>query len=226
MVTSTVSLPRDAANVAVLLDSPEIDALIARLEATRWTGRPGYPIRAMVGLALVKSLYTLPTWTRAVALVRDHAALRAVLGAVPSVDAAYRFAAKLRKHDAILTACISAVLASLHEAKPEMGQTIAIDGSDLPAYGNGQRYVKRGGELRKRFADPDASWGHRSSISTRSGGGYYGYKVHAAVCTTTGLPLAWQVETAKDSELPLVPVLLDAAAGRGFMPDVCAGPGL
>ena len=121
----------------------------------------------------------------------------------------------------MLAACISAVLASLRDAKPEMGQTIAIDGSDLPAYGNGQRYVKRGGELRKRFADPDATWGHRSSISTRSGGGYYGYKVHAAVCTTTGLPLAWQVETAKDSELPLVPVLLDAAAGRGFMPDVC-----
>ena len=71
-----------------------------------------------------------------------------------------------------------------YAAKPEMGHAVAIDGSDLPAYGNGQRYVKRGGELRKRFADPDASWGHRSSISTRSGGGYYGYKIHAAVCTT------------------------------------------
>ena len=37
----------------------------------------------------------------------------------------------------------------------------------------------------------------------------------------TGLPLAWKVETAKDSELPLVPVLLDATASRGFTPDVC-----
>jgi hypothetical protein len=26
------------------LDSPEIAELIADLEATRWTGRPGYPI--------------------------------------------------------------------------------------------------------------------------------------------------------------------------------------
>ena len=49
----------------------------------------------MVGLAVVKSLYALPTWTRTVALVRDQAALRNVLGAVPSVHAAYRFAAKL-----------------------------------------------------------------------------------------------------------------------------------
>ena len=220
MVTSTVALPRDAAQVAALLDSPEITGLIIELETTRWTGRPGYPLRAMVGLALVKCLYTLPTWTRAVALVRDHAGLRDVLGTVPYVDAAYRFTAKLRKHGDMLSDCIGRVLAALHEAKPEMGETIAIDGSDLPAYANGQKYVSRGGALRKRFSDPDATWGHRSSISTRSGGGYYGYKVHSAVCAVTGLPLAWQVETAKDSEIPLAPVLLDAANARGFTPGV------
>src|SRR5439155_12529215 len=133
-----------------LLDSPEIAGLIAQLEETRWTGRPGYPIRAMVGLALVKSLYQLPTWTRATVLVRDHAALRDVLGAVPSVDAAYRFTIKLRAHGDMLAACIGKVIAALREAHPEMGQTVAIDGSDLPAYANGQKYVPRGGALRKR----------------------------------------------------------------------------
>jgi transposase len=45
--------------------------------------------------------------------------------------------------------------------------------------------------------------------------------VHAAVCTATGLHVAWQVVTARDSELPQVPVLLDAAARRGFGVDVC-----
>jgi Transposase domain (DUF772) len=154
MTGSTVTRARDAASVAGLLDSPEIGALIALLEETRWTGRPGYPVRAMVGLALVKSLHTLPTWTRTVALVRDHAALRGVLGAVPSVDAAYRFSAKLRKHEPMLTACTEAVLDALHEANPEMGKVIAIDGSDMPAWGNGQRFVKRGGEERKRLPTP------------------------------------------------------------------------
>src|SRR6266576_1861933 len=220
MAASTVSLTRDAAQVGALLASPEIAGLIAQLETTRWTGRPGYPIRAMVGLALVKSLYCLPTWTRTVNLVLDHAALRDALGAVPSTDAAYRFTKKLRKHGDMLAACINSVIAALREAKPEMGETVAIDGSDLPAYANGQKYVSRGGALRKRFSDPDATWGHRSSLSTRSGGGYYGYKVHAVVCTIPGLPLAWQVETAKDSEIPLVPGLLDAADTRGFKPSV------
>ena len=52
MATSTVTRTRDAAQIGALLASPEIAGLIADLQRTRWTGRPGYPIRAMVGLAL------------------------------------------------------------------------------------------------------------------------------------------------------------------------------
>jgi Transposase DDE domain len=216
---STVSPCRDTQKVSDLLASPEIAGLIAELQETRWTGRPGYSIRAMVGMALIKSLYALPTWTRTAALVKDHAGLQATLGCVPSVYACYRFTAKLRNHFEVIDRCIGAVLGSLRLTLPEMGAHVAIDGSDLPAYANGQRFVSKGGRLRERFSDPDASWGHRSSISTRSGGGYYGYKVHAVVCTTTGLPLAWEVHTAKDAEVPVVPGLLDAVTARGFLPE-------
>jgi len=220
MASTTVSPRHDARHVAMLLAQPEIRALISDLEALHWTGRPGFSVKSLVGAALVKSVYALATWTRTARLVAEHAALRDVLGDAPSVYSLYRFAGKLRKHDAMLTACIESVLSGLRESRPAMGQVIAIDGSDLPAYANGQRFVKRGGEERKRFADPDASWGHRSSISTRSGGGYYGYKVHCAVDTATGLPVAWNVRTAKDSELPEVPLLLDAVKSRGFTFDV------
>jgi hypothetical protein len=44
-----------------VLDSSEIAALVSELEATRWTGRPGYPIRGMIGMALAKSIYAVPT---------------------------------------------------------------------------------------------------------------------------------------------------------------------
>jgi hypothetical protein len=151
-----------------------------------------------------------------VSLVNDHAALQAVLGTAPSVYACYRFTAKLRHNAAMVDDCIGDVLGSLRLALPEMGTHIAIDGSDLPAYANGQRYVSKGGKLRERFSDPDASWGHRSAISVRKGGGYYGYKVHAAVCTITGLPVAWTVETARDSELQFVNQLLDGVKAQGF----------
>jgi Transposase DDE domain/Transposase domain (DUF772) len=219
VATGNVHPTRDSYQLASLLDSPEITSLVAKLDETRWTGRPGYPIRAMVGMALVKSLYALPTWSRTARLVADHAGLQRVLGCTPSQWSCYRFTTKLREHSAVLADCMDAVLAALRDALPGMGEHIAIDGSDLPAYANGQRYVSKGGKLRERFSDPDASWGHRSSISTRSGGGYYGYKVHAAVCTTTGLPLAWEVHTAKDAEVPVVPGLLDAVTARGFVPE-------
>jgi hypothetical protein len=81
------------------LDSSEIAALTSELEATRGTDRPGFPIRLMVGTALAKSIYAVPTWIRLVALVTEHAALHAtVTGStpVPSVYACYRFTAKLR----------------------------------------------------------------------------------------------------------------------------------
>jgi hypothetical protein len=206
-----------------VLDSPEIAALVRELEATRWTGRPGYPLRSMVGMALAKSLYGVPTWTRTVALVREHAALRtAVVGArggigdVPSVYACYRFATKLRTYGDLLAACLDRVTAALHVQHPDMGANVAIDGSDLPAYANGQRFLSKNRPERERYSDPDASWGHRSAVSTRKGGGFYGFKVHAAVCTATGLPLAWTVETAKDAETTFALPLIDATRSRGF----------
>jgi transposase len=93
---------------------------------------------------------------------------------------------------------------------------------DTPAYGNGQRFLFNGGPERQVYSDPDASWGHRSAVSTRKGGGFYGYRIHAAVCTVTGLPLVWQVETARSHESNYVAPLLDAARARGFKPVTCA----
>ena len=215
MAGTNVSSAHDAAQVAALLASPEIAGLIAELETTRWTGRPGYPIRSMVGTALAKSLYSLPTWTRTTRLIAEHAALRDVLAAAPSADACYRFSRKLREHKAMLDGCIEKTIAALREPHPEMGQTVAIDGSDMPAYANGHKHVgNKNGPLRTRWADPDAGWGHRSSISTRKGGAFYGYKLHCAVDTATELPLAWTVKAANEPEQGEVAGLLDALAGR------------
>jgi hypothetical protein len=159
MATATVPRRR-AVELAAILDSAEIQRLIEDLEATKWTGRPGYPIRALLGVALAKSLYAIPTWSRTVALVHEHEALQRALGAVPSVYAAYRFAGKLRAHGELLESCIQRVLAQLQATNPGMGESIAIDASDLPAYANGQRFVSNGGRERalNEYSDPDATW--------------------------------------------------------------------
>jgi hypothetical protein len=112
--------------------------------------------------------------------------------------------------------------AALRAEYPAIGKDVAIDASDMPAFANGQRYVSQHGPEREQFSDPDASWGHRSAVSTRKGGGFYGYKLQMAVCTQTGLPLAWRVETARHHESKFVAPLLDALQARGFKPETCA----
>ena len=224
MVGQTVPIRRGglAGSVVTLLDSPEIAQLIAELEGLRWTGRRGYPVRSLVGACLAKSLYAIPTWSRTAALIAEHPVLQEALGGCPSVYACYRFATKLRKHRPLLDACIERVTASLRTQLPGYGRDIAIDASDLPAYANGQRYLSKHGPERERFSDPDASWGHRSAISTRKGGGFYGYKLHAAVCAQTDIPVAWTVKTARTHESSAVSDLLTAVKDRGFTPETVA----
>jgi hypothetical protein len=208
------------ADVAALLDSPELAELIGQLEPR--VGRKGHGARALLGACLVKSLFALPTWTFVAALIAEHPGLQEAIGGCPSVWAMYRFSNKLRANRPALCACLDAFAASLRAQHPDFGRDVAIDASDLPAFANGQRYVSQHGPERERFSDPDASWGHRSAVSTRKGGGFYGYKIHAAVCTTTGLPLAWRIETARHHESKFVAVLLDALRARGFRPETVA----
>jgi hypothetical protein len=223
MATGKVARRAVGSEISALLDSTEIAALIREIDAAGDArGQKGYGARALVGACLVKALYGLPTWTRVASLIGDHAGLQSALGAVPSVWACYRFTTKLRLHSEVLADCLDRIAASLQNELPNIGQDVAIDASDLPAFANGMRYIYKNGPERKKFSDPDASWGHRSAVSTRKGGGYYGYKLQLAVCTQTGLPLAWQVKTAKHHESNFVAPLLDALHARGYKPETCA----
>jgi transposase, IS5 family len=212
-----------ATTVERILDSPEVASLIRNIEGARWTGRKGYAVRALVGACLVKALYAIPTWSKTASLIAEHEALREALCGSPSVYALYRFKDKLmNERETQLYECINCVLASLKEQHPGFGTNIAIDASDIPAYANGQRFVSKNGPERKRFSDPDASWGHRSAVSTRKGGGFYGYRLHMAVDTGTELPVGWFVATAKLNETPAVPRLIYEMEQHEIKPSTAA----
>ena len=106
----------------------------------------------------------------------------------------------------------------MRAADPNLGTDVAIDSTDMAAWVNGQKYRYQGRPERTSWSDPDASWGHRSAVSTRKGGGFYGYKLHLVVCTRTDLPLGWEVRTSKEADMRLVEPLLKQLSERGVKP--------
>jgi hypothetical protein len=155
-------------------------------------------------------------------LIGEHEALRNALGGAPSVHSIYRFCKKLRENKPLLDACLSGIIAALGEHMPELGRDVAVDATDMAAFSNGQKFLFDGGPERERFSDGDATWGHRSAIGTRSGGGYFGFKLHLAVDAASGIPLGWEVQTARVNESLSVPALLDTLRSRGFHPQTCS----
>ena len=205
--------------IAASLDSPAFQVLIGELEQKRTVGRRGYGVRALLGACLVKSLYGFPTWSRTARLIGEHPGLQDALGGVPSQAACYRFARKLRKQGRLLDDCRLQLIDELQEKRPGLGRDVAIDSTDLPAYANGQRYRYKGGPERESWSDPDAAWGHRSAVSTRKGGGFYGFKLHMATCTLTDLPLAWEARPANEADMRVTSAVLDKLTTR---PDTVA----
>jgi hypothetical protein len=125
VATINVPLSRDTAQIAARPDLPEFKQLISDLGETQWTDAPATRSAPWSALRWSSPLYAIPTWTRTVALVKDHAGLRDVLGAAPSADAAYRFTIKFREHGDMLARRIAKVLARLHHVNPEIGNAVA-----------------------------------------------------------------------------------------------------
>jgi hypothetical protein len=106
LAIGTVPRRSVVSELSQVLDSREVAALVADIEAARVfpQGRRGYGTRTMLGACLVRTLYALPTWTRTVRLIEEHAGLTEAIGGTPSEWACYRFMAKLREHSAALAA--------------------------------------------------------------------------------------------------------------------------
>jgi hypothetical protein len=178
----------------------------------------------MVGLALVKSLYAIPTWTRTVALVQEYAALQTTLGCSPSVYAAYRFAAKLRTYSTMLDGCIARVLASLHAEISRWERTWLSTPPTCPRMRTASGSSRRVGVSVPMMGSPiPMQTGHIHLVAVVAAA-FAGRDGRAAPprSTRTGLPLAWQTRTARANESNFAAPLIDKARAHGFAAETCA----
>jgi hypothetical protein len=153
MATGKVARRTVVSDVAELLNSPEVAALIDRL-SPKGRGRKGFGARALIGACLVKTLFALPTWTRVAALIAEHPGLQDVLGGAPSCWACYRFTVKLRENQPALADCLDAALAALAVELPGMGENVAVDASDLAAFAKRSALRQRRGTRARALPRP------------------------------------------------------------------------
>jgi transposase len=129
--------------------------LIQALEETRWTGRPGYPIKVMWQILIASYVLDIPTIQELIRTFHRDLFLAGLCGIyseaeIPSRFAYYRFIKKLIAYRELIERCIAKTIEALRKRFPDLGETVAMDSTDVPTYAN---------KFRKPCSDPDAKWG-------------------------------------------------------------------
>ncbi len=179
--------------------------LLEALEKTRWTGRPGNPMRVMWRTIITSYALDIPTIEGLRRRLQEPflAIQCGILSEkqIPSRFAYYRFIKKLTAHTTLIEKCMAKTIEVIKDKLPGFGETIVVDSTDVPTYS--KRY-------RKPQSDPDAGWGFKKN----SDGDEYrwlGYKMHLA-STIVGkleIPLLPIVTPANDNDSPLLIPLLE-----------------
>ena len=130
------------------------DELLEALQNTRWTGRPGNPIRVMWKTIIASYILDIPTIEGLRRRLQEpFLAIQCGIyseGEIPSRFAYYRFVKKLIPHTTVIEKCMAQTIEAIGEKLPEFSSTVVVDSTDVPTYS--KRY-------KKPPSDPDAGWG-------------------------------------------------------------------
>ena len=213
---------RHPQDIQAIFDAIDDTPLILQLGKYRWTGRRGYTPESMWRAVLVKYLLRLRYVRDLIAQLEASRPLRRLCGfrnAIPSESTFSRFLARLVDHQDLVNQAVTSASASVGTAlvqlkdaglvpdkAPAHGRAVAIDSSDIPAYGN---------PWGEKPADSDARWGHRTPKAGDTGAKadmFYGFKFHALCDAYYGTPLSWEVLPANVNDYPRLAPLVDQLA--------------
>ncbi len=142
--------------------------------------------------------------------LRSSARLREICGfgdTVPSKSTFSRFFQLLSGQRGLLEDAIAQLTGQLKLNLPDVGESIAVDSTDIEAYSNPNR---------ESPIDQDATWGHRttkakSSKDAKDTEPFSGYKMHALNDAVHGVPLTCIMLPANVHDSKLLPELVKKA---------------
>lgn len=206
------------AEVKAILDSVDTSALIARLWAYRWNGRPGHSLTALWRAHLLRYLLNLPSINALILRLRDDPRLRRLCGfshQLPHRSTFNRFYSRLSHHQDLVEKALASITNQLQGLLPGFGEKIAVDSTNVPTYSSPRKPT---------ISDSEASWTAKSKPTAKSGKDWhFGYKYHAVADAQYGLPIIGFTTTASRHDSPELPSLLDKASKTHawFSPTYC-----
>lgn len=196
-----------AKELEVAFESIPDSEIIRGLEEKHWTGRKGYPVKAMWQVAIGMRLLNQPIFYRfAKEQLGDGNPFLSHLcgfrnGDTPTRSAFSRFWDRLLEVEPLIIDCSARMVDSLIEQVPEFGKIVAVDGTKIYAWTN--QY--------KRASDPDAQLGVKGKQRQDV---WFGYLAHVASCATWAVPMGILVTPANAHESPIMLPLLRLAKER------------
>ena len=151
------------------------------------TGRPGYGPKVLFRAYLATFVLNTPSISAGLRAIADHPSLANAVGGTPTKYAISRFISKLKDTD-LMQRIMATVSESLLDMLPDLGETVALDSSDIKAYSSYKRTDPDAQSSRKKGTDGKMKW-------------WYGFKLHMVSDATHEIPLAAYVTPANESDM-------------------------
>jgi transposase len=192
-----------------VLSALDDDELIEKLVSERKGRRNRYPVRILWQSLIAGKVYGIPTVNGLIRELKRNESLRKVVGLnhvglVPKPWQFSRLFAKLSRPEnlVLIKAIFDRAVGSLKELLPDLGDSLAIDGTEVSSWSN--RYAKE-------KSDKDAGWGvksYRKEDGSASIHSWYGYTLELVVDTKYEIPVNFEVLPANMNECPRLPIVL------------------
>lgn len=214
--------------LVLVLETINAEPLIRALQGKDGVGPTGFHARVLWSAMIAGVVYRIPSVAELRRNLASNPYLRFVCGItsarnVPSESTFSRFLSRLIEHEDLLDQCIDDLVKRFAALAPGFGEDVIADSTDMHAYA---RYRKTGS------ADPDATWGAKSSKEASSKRGrkskspgqdaedgkkdktkdkywWFGYKLHLLVDAKYEVPIAAILSTAKEADTTKLKPLLE-----------------
>ena len=186
---------------------PRVQTFLEDAARKRRKARPGYAPSSMLRLVCMKFLLNERYNVQLLERLRTSPTLLKLCGleSLPSQSTVSRFFGHISEHVELIEDAKINMVNLLRERRPDTGEIVSIDSTDIEAYANPNR---------NPVIDEDAEWGVRTPKNRSNAKDvetFFGYKLHLLSDAVHDIPLSYSLLPANHNDSPQLPPLVHKA---------------